>query len=97
MNCVRVLVAVVDRRVGAVDVVQRIVPTPEPSRRVAASVTVDRLRVRLLLQAAPLQRTVSVGGVASATSVNDAAPEVRPAPFVDVTRSAGPRAPSSVS
>ena len=64
-------------------VVQRIVLTPEPVSA-AAKLTRTVFLYGSFRQDAPLQRTVSVGAVASGTRENDAAPELSPAAFVAV-------------
>src|SRR5439155_19084782 len=61
------------------------VSTPEPVPSAAEKVTVTAFGYAVARQGLPLQRTVTVGGVGSGTSVNDAAGDVRPAPFVAVT------------
>ena len=65
-------------------VVQRIVSMPDP-RSVAEKVTMTVFAYGCCLQTAPLQRTASVGAVASGASENVATPELSPAAFDDVT------------
>ena len=64
--------------------VQRMASRPETAS-VAARVTVTAFVYGFLLQAAPLQRTASDGGVASPTSVKEEVPEFTPAPLVTDT------------
>jgi hypothetical protein len=64
------------------------VSTPEPVPSAAESVTATGFAYVVVRQGLPLQRTVTVGGVGSGTSVNEAPGDVRPAPFVAVTLSA---------